>query len=139
MKKPLFRLPSNGEDTEVTRSCKRDNTVRGFSGSNDVINGLGGNDTLAGRSGNDTLDGGYGDDIYTGGAGADVFVLNAGQGVDTITDFEVGSDRISLGSRLHPDSIQLSEVNGNTLVQTADNESLVVIEGVTGLSSAIFA
>ncbi|WP_439346187.1 phytase [Vacuolonema iberomarrocanum] len=124
-----------------------DNTVHGFGSSDDVINGLGGNDTLAGRSGNDTLrggdgddtlDGGYGDDIYTGGAGADVFVLNAGQGVDTITDFEMGSDRISLGSRLHPDAIQLSEANGNTLVQTATNEQLAVIEGITGLSNAIF-
>lgn len=55
-----------------------DNHVRGFSDSDDVINGQRGNDTLRGLSGNDTLRGGLGDDILYAGTGADFLVGNAG-------------------------------------------------------------
>ncbi|MEZ5651352.1 MAG: Ig-like domain-containing protein [Burkholderiaceae bacterium] len=54
----------------------------------DVIGGAGGNDVLFGQGGNDTL---------TGGAGADTFVYAMGvdNGTDTITDFVLGTDRLS--------------------------------------------
>jgi len=131
----------------VTFLNDMDNTVHGFNGSNDVINGLGGNDTLSGRSGDDILrggdgddilDGGLGDDIYTGGAGADIFKINARQGVDTITDYEVGVDQIVLGSSLNPGSLRLLEVDNNTLVLTNQNELLFIIEGQTGLGNPAF-
>ena len=54
-------------------------------------------DILTGTDGDDLLDGLLGDDTYTGGAGADQFVLGLAQGVDTLTDFEVGVDQIKLG------------------------------------------
>lgn len=53
-----------------------------------------GNDRLSGGSGRDMLDGGAGADLLTGGAGADQFVLRPGSGVDTITDFQDGTDQI---------------------------------------------
>lgn len=66
------------------------NTLIGNSGSN-VLNGLGGNDNLNGAGGNDSL---------SGGADSDVFrfdtPLDAHGNVDTISDFEVGTDEIQL-------------------------------------------
>jgi Ca2+-binding RTX toxin-like protein len=67
-----------------------DNTLTGNSGVN-LLNGGDGNDILIGGLGNDTL---------TGGDGADQFVfntaLNARSNMDTITDFESGTDTIGL-------------------------------------------
>ena len=102
------------------------------------ITGTNGSDTLVGTDGDDRLTGLAGDDGYTGGAGADQFVFGLAQGVDTITDFEVGVDRISLGG-LTAEGVQLFEVNGNTLVLTGRNELLGVVQGVTGLDSGVFA
>jgi predicted extracellular nuclease len=61
------------------------------------IGGTAGRDTLVGTSGDDVLTGGIGNDTLTGGAGADQFVFTSlRDGVDTITDFEPGIDRIVL-------------------------------------------
>jgi hypothetical protein len=124
-----------------------DNTVAGFDsddvinalGGNDVIQGFGGNDILRGGSGDDLLDGGLGDDTYTGDEGADTFVFASGQGIDTITDFEVDVDQIALGTGLTADKVRLFEVGSDTLVLTQFNELLGVIQGVTGLTTSIFA
>jgi hypothetical protein len=72
----------------------------------DTLSGLKGNDTLCGGIGNDTLLGGAGHDVLkgdagndrlTGGAGADRFVMNSlVEGVDRITDFSPGIDRVQL-------------------------------------------
>ncbi|MEM1290500.1 MAG: hypothetical protein AAGH67_03330, partial [Cyanobacteria bacterium P01_H01_bin.162] len=115
-----------------------DNTVQGFNSSNDVINGLGGDDVISGLSGDDFLNGGDGDDTYTGGAGADQFVFGLGQGIDIVTDFEVGVDTISLGG-LTSEGVRLLESGDNTLVLTQSNELLGALQGVTGLDSTIFA
>lgn len=68
-------------------------------GGNDYLFGFAGDDRLYGDEGDDTLIGGFGNDILTGGAGKDAFrfdlVFHANN-VDYITDFESGSDRISL-------------------------------------------
>ena len=62
--------------------------------------GHGGDDTLLGSRFGDLLDGGAGSDTLTGGGGADRFhfgdVLDAATNVDTILDFQVGSDVIEL-------------------------------------------
>jgi serralysin len=71
-------------------------TITG-NGANNVLTGGGGNDTLYGFDGNDTLIGGAGNDTVTGGSGADWFVFSAPlSGVDTITDFASGSDKLVL-------------------------------------------
>ncbi|MBE7419638.1 MAG: hypothetical protein HS128_18185, partial [Ideonella sp.] len=80
-------------------------------GGNDTLDGGQGSDVLLGGSDADTLDGGDGNDVLTGQAGADVLRGGAGSdlfdfellsdshpssGVDVITDFARGSDRIGL-------------------------------------------
>lgn len=61
------------------------------------IGGTAGRDTLIGTAGDDVITGGIGADTLTGGAGADQFVFTSlRDGVDTITDFQPGVDRIVL-------------------------------------------
>ncbi|MES2985248.1 MAG: calcium-binding protein [Pseudomonadota bacterium] len=55
----------------------------GFYGRNDIMDGGAGNDTLSGLSGNDTLLGGAGNDVLIGGAGSDV--IDGGAGNDTVS------------------------------------------------------
>lgn len=90
------------------------NTIKGFSKSNDVINGQGGNDQIDGLSGDDWLRGGAGDDNLLGnngddilvggvgrdnvigGEGYDRFILEPNAGIDIITDFQDNQDQIGL-------------------------------------------
>ncbi len=79
----ISALVKNVVGTELNDSIKGDQQ-------NNAIDGRGGNDSLAGREGNDTL---------TGGAGRDAFVFfDPADGVDTITDFVSGVDRIEISA-----------------------------------------
>jgi Ca2+-binding RTX toxin-like protein len=72
----------------------------------DGLSGGTGNDTIFGGLGPDQIGGGFGDDRIIGGIGADLiygeqgndtFVYNGvGDAGDTITDFEIGRDRIEI-------------------------------------------
>ncbi len=70
-----------------------------------TVNGTSQNDILSGSILETTLNGGAGDDILiagtgattmTGGAGADIFVAQYGSDPMTITDFQVGVDRLDV-------------------------------------------
>ncbi len=70
-----------------------------------TVNGTSQNDILSGSILETTLNGGAGDDILiagtgattmTGGAGADIFVAQYGSDPITITDFQVGVDRLDV-------------------------------------------
>ncbi len=64
---------------------------------NDTLIGDAGNDILIGGAGSDSLTGGAGNDSLTGGAGNDFFRFNnKTDGIDTITDFSVVDDKITL-------------------------------------------
>jgi Ca2+-binding RTX toxin-like protein len=68
-------------------------------GGNDILSGGSGDDTLNGGAGNDLLNGGTGKDKMTGASGVDVFRFNtalAASNVDTITDFQINTDKVQL-------------------------------------------
>ena len=56
---------------------------------------FGSGDTLIGGAGNDYLQGGDGVDVLTGGTGNDTFAINSA-GLETITDYQLGIDRVVL-------------------------------------------
>ena len=77
---------------------EEDDNLTGNSGNNSLT-GRNGNDTLAGLAGDDFLTGSAGADTISGGEGSDQFIyFNSSQGGDTITDFAVGVDKISVVS-----------------------------------------
>ncbi|MGD1901793.1 MAG: calcium-binding protein [Geitlerinemataceae cyanobacterium] len=94
------------------------------SNGNDVLNGDGGGDLLFGGDGEDELFGGGGDDTLTGGANADVFVLGRDRGVDILTDFKAGLDRINL-----IDGLQFADL---TIEQGETTIASRIIETATG-------
>lgn len=134
-------------------------TVTGFekligSAYADKITGSSGAETLDGFSGNDVIRGKGGADTLTGGAGADKFVflksdVGAGLGVDHITDFGTGRDRIDLrdffkghagakvGDIVHVTDtaagLKISALSGGAFVDVA------VLDGVHQLSLAALA
>ncbi|WP_281277030.1 calcium-binding protein [Aliigemmobacter aestuarii] len=87
-------------------------TLAGQDG-NDTLLGERGRDVLLGGRGNDRLDGGGQDDRMTGGAGADVFVFGRNAGVDTITDFVSGVDRIDLVAGVSVSDLILTEIGSD--------------------------
>jgi hypothetical protein len=118
------------------------NTLNG-DGRNEQINGLGGNDTLNGAGGSDRLDGGagtdklnggagddiliggQGNDTLTGGDGADVFVMAMGEGTDTVTDFEVGTDKID-ATGYSSAQITIGQQGANTVISFSTGEVLIL-------------
>ena len=65
-----------------------------------VMHGKDGNDTLLGQGGDDRIVGGRGNDSLTGGTGVDQFWRwRSTTGIDTITDFQVGIDKLYISAR----------------------------------------
>lgn len=74
------------------------NDVLKGGGGNDQLYGGEGNDKLFGGNGNDLISGGTGKDKLTGNSGEDNFIYNLGDDNDTITDFDLSDDTVSLDS-----------------------------------------
>jgi Ca2+-binding RTX toxin-like protein len=118
-----------------------DNQITGNSGNN-ILRGYAGNDTISGGSGSDSITGGTGSDILSGGAGSDTFVYTSNtQGLDTITDFTIGSgndllDLTALGITADADHLRFTYDGANTTVSVdidggVDNfVDIAVLEGV---------
>ncbi len=110
---PAGKVLSGGTGPDTLRGGARADSLSG-AGGNDSLLGAGGADTLLGGDGRDTLRGGAGDDRLLGdegadllrgdkghdrittGSGADRVTFAAGDGQDTVTDFLIGTDRLSL-------------------------------------------
>ncbi|MCC5643557.1 hypothetical protein LC607_11490 [Nostoc sp. CHAB 5824] len=83
---------TSGNDYLYITGTEEENTIYGDEG----------DDTLMGSSGKDYLVGEGGNDILTGGEGQDTFVLYySGGGIDTLTDYIVGTDDIKITSAPH--------------------------------------
>jgi uncharacterized protein YjiK/2',3'-cyclic-nucleotide 2'-phosphodiesterase (5'-nucleotidase family) len=98
---------------------------------NGVVNGTAGRGTMTGTIYNDRIYGGFGADILTGGMGNDEFVYTSLRDAgDTITDFQVGQDKIVLSALL------------DTLVPTGYNRANALndyVRVVPGSSSSNFS
>jgi Ca2+-binding RTX toxin-like protein len=116
-----------------------DDSLVGGNG-NDRLYGWLGNDTLQGDGGDDTLYGGSGNDRLTGGAGADTFNFGndfvTGEafnsiGLDTITDFQSGLDKIQLQRSAFsalPETLSFAIVADDSLAATS-SEIIVYSQG----------
>jgi hypothetical protein len=117
----------------------KDNDLLFGNQDNDNLFGDLGNDSLYGGKGDDLLDGGEGDDelfgdegndILIGGKGRDRFYIAANTGVDIINDFTLGEDQIQLTDGLIFNQLQITTVNGNTIIKLANTgEELVKLLG----------
>jgi Ca2+-binding RTX toxin-like protein len=89
-----FEASAGGDPQFTGMGNQLDNTITG-NNANNILCGKQGNDTLLGEGGNDWIVGGKGNDVLTGGDGADRFIRKYSiTGIDTITDFQVGQDKL---------------------------------------------
>ncbi len=99
-----------GADNDSLSGDAGNDTVNGNRGNDQILGGEGDdslrggqdNDTISGGAGADQLSGDAGVDRLTGDAGADRFIFGATTStiattIDTVTDFQQGSDLIALG------------------------------------------
>ncbi len=110
-------------------------TLFGASGDDFMEGGIG-NDYLDGGAGRDTLDGGLGDDGYFGGRGIDLFVLRSGDGIDTIFDYQDGTDLFFLGQTglSFNDLAITQDLNRSVISIALTNEVLAYVENVAATS-----
>ena len=85
-----------GAGNDLIQAGHGDDTVAGLAGDDTLYGGVG-IDTIAGGAGNDRISGGQKGDQLSGGAGADIFAYRyIGHGGDTISDFDVRSDKFDV-------------------------------------------
>ncbi|UCV30433.1 type I secretion C-terminal target domain-containing protein [Ferribacterium limneticum] len=95
------------------------------------IGGTAGRDSLVGTAGDDVITGGIGSDTLTGGGGADQFVFTSlRDGIDTITDFQPGIDRIVLTQLLQSVGITSANpiANGYVTCKAVGNDAAISID-----------
>ncbi len=95
------------------------------------IGGTAGRDNLTGTAGDDVITGGFGADTLTGLDGADQFVFTSlRDGIDTITDFQPGVDRILLTQLLQSLGINSTAPIGDGFVtcRTSGADAMIGID-----------
>lgn len=107
-----------------------DNHITGNSGNN-VLNGGDGDDSLYGWGGDDTLVGGKGNDTMGSNQGTDRFHFEQEDGVDKINDFDLEKDFITFSAEVDHDSIMVGETEDGHVQIFYDEESSIVLNGVT--------
>jgi len=102
-------------------------------GKADMLFGEAGNDTLDGGEGDDLITAGEGNDTITGGAGGDQFKFRQGDGIDVITDFEAGSDRIIFSDHQTTWRDLTTVMDGdNAVIRYGDDDVLTVNNATLG-------
>jgi Ca2+-binding RTX toxin-like protein len=124
------KLVGKKGNDRITGSKKNDRLM-GNAG-DDLLNGGAGNDKAIGGAGNDVLVGGKGKDMLTGGAGRDTFVFNmVSDGMDQISDFEVGQDLIDLRGIFQQAAFQKAGSNFDRFQQFVKVEQMGAIVKVS--------
>lgn len=121
------------------------NVLKGWAGADtldggkgrDVLLGGKGSDTLKGGAGGDKIAGQKGNDLLFGGRGADTFVFNKGDGADTVSDFQIGVDRLKIGRGASGiEDLEISQIGSDVLVAFRNVEILVEDVNVDELQTA---
>jgi len=115
-----------------------DGVVASGNAGNNLIRGNSGNDTLAGGAGNDTLNGGAGADRLSGGLDSDVFVFDTApaSGIDTISDFRSGEDKIEVDHAIFDKLGAAGALNAEFFVEgkaALDANDFLVYDKATGM------
>lgn len=123
-------------DNDLVRGLDGNDIIYGSQGA-DILYGDRGADSLYGETENDSLYGGKGmdllmgnegNDLLTGGAGNDIFVLSRGAGIDTITDFSQGGDRILLLGNLKYDDLDIvNNNNQTTIIDRSTGQNIAIL------------
>lgn len=130
------------DEAEVLSGTAQPDIIRGYKG-DDTISGAANPDRLFGNQGNDSLMGNDGDDILRGGlsadtllggagndtlygnAGADTFILTSENSLDTIVDFEDGTDNIRLPGNLSFDDLTIGKDPAGTSITITTSERTI--------------
>lgn len=88
-----------GAGHDVLDGSQGKDNIFGGQGDDQLLGGSS-NDRLSGGAGRDQIDAGSGDDRVYGGSGSDEFIFMSGNEVDTIYDFDVSEDQLSIDSSL---------------------------------------
>jgi Ca2+-binding RTX toxin-like protein len=123
-------LDGGDGDDDLFGGAAGDNLIGGAG--DDSLYGQAGDDALDGGSGSDILLGGAGDDVLTGGTGVDYFWFETGEGVDIVTDFEDGIDKIVIGSTIS--SINVYDYGGDALLEFDSGATYALLTGVAPTS-----
>ncbi len=132
-----------GTGDDYLSGGRGNDTLKGGKG-NDELRGGAGDDTIHGGKGDDEIDGGTGSNTLTGGKGEDTFVFMwTGSSSDTITDFEVGKDKLEFDyACVHWEKLGFGEVaefddltiennsNGDAVITGYGDDKSVTLEGV---------
>ncbi len=119
---------NGGDDDDILNGDGGSDILNGGDGNDilnggnntDILNGGDGNDILNGGTGHDKLNGGAGDDLLTGGGGRDEFIIKANSGVDIITDFKQGEDKIHINIAFA--DLQFSKEHYTSEIETGTND-----------------
>lgn len=119
-----------GDDADELNGDAGNDLISGGDGA-DMLNGGDDNDALYGEAGSDVLNGGAGNDTLLGGADADTFAYAAlvDEGLDVISDFEVGVD--GLTGFTAGDVANFTDSGSRTVIEL-NSGTQITLTGVTG-------
>ncbi|WP_367971372.1 cadherin-like domain-containing protein [Vibrio scophthalmi] len=143
------KLPAGSDATIVaaetlssTKSATDGNDIIVGEASDDQLEGKAGDDLLVARAGDDTLQGGLGEDTLIGGLGADIltggdeadifkwldFESSSTTNIDTVTDFELGTDKLDL-TELLGNEPSMQDMLDNIVIEKGSNLDITLSDG----------
>jgi Ca2+-binding RTX toxin-like protein len=114
-----------------------DDSLTGFAGIANYLDGGSGNDTLTGGTVNDTLIGGAGNDTFKGSAGADRIyggTIIAANGSDTV-DYSASSAAVTVDLKLTTAQLGVGDAQGDILSNISNLVGSAFDDRLTGLAS----